>query len=110
MSGARAGLSSAAAPAAQELAGSQPLLAVGWELGWGWGTVGRGARRAGAVGETGQVVPWGSRRERSQGLWSNGWCCESESGLEHPRVLLLPFSWLSLPGTKGLRQQGLRFS
>lgn len=26
--------------AAQGLAGSQPLLAVGWELGWGWGTVG----------------------------------------------------------------------
>lgn len=40
MSGARAGLSSVAAPAVQGLAGSQPLLAVGWELGWGWGTVG----------------------------------------------------------------------
>lgn len=48
---------------------------------------------AGAVGETRQVVPWDSRRERSQDLWGNGgWCCESNSGLEHPRVLLLPLS------------------
>lgn len=27
-----------------------------------------------------------------------GWCCESESGPEHPTVLLLPLSQLSLPG------------
>lgn len=51
-----------------------------------------GAEGAGAGGETEQVVPWGSRRERSRDLWSNGWCCESESGLEHPGVLLLPLS------------------
>lgn len=44
----------------------------------------------GLRGETGQVVPWGSRRERSQDLWGNGWCCGSDSELEHPRVLLLP--------------------
>lgn len=53
MSGARAGLSSAAAPAAQGLAGSQPLLAVGWELGWGWGTVGSQSPLLGGLGGLG---------------------------------------------------------
>lgn len=95
MSGARAGLPSAAAPAAQGLWGGS------WDgagAPWAARAPSQGAEGAGAVGETGQVVPWGSRRERSQGLWSNGWCCESESGLEHPRVLLLPLSRFSLQG------------
>lgn len=40
LTGHRAGLPSVAAPAAQGLAGCQPVLAAGWELGWGWGTTG----------------------------------------------------------------------
>ena len=103
------------AHAAQGLAGSQPLSAVGWELEWEWAALGSqrpllwGCGGAGAVRGTRQVVPGGNRKGQSWDLWSDGWCCGSESGPEQCRVLVPPLSHLSLQGPfqrdRGLPQE-----